>query len=636
LFIVTLVAGCGSGADPPTEDVAADETNAEKPFQLGDLLEPFDPPPFAELDKSAEWVDRPVVNFVEHLRAHLQAQGSPPISAEQALAMRNNSPADNAVMRAALGRLAPADGAGVDYDSVMVRKANSDLKSINPLLSSTIVDQSYEDLTGVALFRYDWNFDLFADAATVVSWQTSKDHLMDKIVLRDDLVWSDGKPLTAHDFAFTHRAIMTDAVIVPALRQGRDQLRWVHAYDEHTLVFFHQEALVTNTANMVYSTLPKHIYEETIPADPSLARSPEHSYLEDHPVVAGAYELTKRVRGQEFVLRRREEYSMRDGRQVRPKPYFKEIRFRIIEDDNTALLALKTGTVDESEITVEQAATQTDDAEFYDRNTKLTGVEWTRYYVCWNLEAPYFADKRVRQAMSHAIDYEELLNTVFYGIYPPARGPFHPDSWMFPKNRPEPYQQNLDKAEALLDAAGWTDSDGDGIRDKLINGRRMPFRFTLLTSQSVVGIATGILIKECLDQIGVICLPKPTEFTVLVQTARDRKFHAFLGAWVTGEDPDMMTNLWGTGQMRNYSNYSNPLVDELFVQARREFDREKRAAVYGRIHNILWDDQPYTWLVYRTSIYGFNKRLRGMNFSPRGPYNFGPGFKGIYAVEARP
>jgi peptide/nickel transport system substrate-binding protein len=634
LLAAGTFAGCVDGG---AEDAASTADKlAEKPFQLGDLLEPFDPPPLSELDANAEWIDQPVVDFVEHLRAHLAKQGSPHVSIEEALAMRNNSPADNKAICAALGQVAPADGSGVDYDDVMVRKANADLKTINPLLSSTSVDSDYQNLAGVWLFRYDWNFDVLGDANTIVSWQTSKDHLIDKVVLRDDLVWSDGKPVTAQDFAFTHQAIMTDAVIVPAKRQGPDQLRWVHAYDDHTLAFFHKEPLATNASNMAFPALPKHIYESTIPEDPSLSRSQRHSELEDHPVVGGAYELVRRIRGQEFLLRRREPFYMLEGKQVRPKPYFKEVLFRVFEDDNTALLALKSGAVDESELTAEQAATQTDDDDFYRRNTKVYGLEWTNFWICWNIEAPYFTDKRVRQAMSYALDYEELVNTIFYGLYEQARGTFHPTSWMFPHNGPEPYRQDLDKAESLLDAAGWVDSDGDGIRDKEINGRRMPFRFTLLTSQSVAGIATGILLKECLDQIGVACLPKPTEFTVLVQMGRERKFHAFMGAWLTGEDPDMQTNLWETGQMRNYSNYSNPRVDDLFVQARRELDREKRGALYGEIHNILWEDQPYTWLVYRNRDFGINKRLRGINFSPQGPYGVAPGFMSIYAAEVQP
>jgi peptide/nickel transport system substrate-binding protein len=638
-FFSCLVAACffaGCSGGEPEEAAAIADAPAETPFKLGDLLEPFAPPPLDEIERTADWIDRPVVDFLEHLRAHQAKQGSPPISIEKALAMRNNSPADNLAICAALGQLAPRDGAGVNYDSMMVRKANADLKTINPLLSSTSVDSDYQNLTGVWLFRYDWNFDVLGDTNTIVSWQTSKDHLIDKIVLRDDLVWSDGKPVSAHDFAFTHQAIMTDAVIVPAKRQGPDQLRWVHAYDDRTLVFFHKEPLATNASNMAFPALPKHIYERTIPEDPSLSRSERHSELEDRPLVGGAYELVRRIRGQEFLLRRREAFYTHDGKQVRPKPYFKEVLFRIFEDDNTALLALKSGAVDESELTAEQVATQTGDDDFYRRNTKVSGLEWTNYWICWNMQAPYFEDKRVRQAMSYALDYEELINTIFYGLYEQARGTFHPTSWMFPKNGPKPYRQDLDKAEALLDAAGWIDSDGDGIRDKEINGRRMPFRFTLLTSQSVAGVAMGILLKECLDQIGVVCLPKPTEFTVLVQMGRERKFHAFMGAWLTGEDPDMQTNLWETGQMRNYSNYSNPRVDELFVRARRELDREKRAALYGEIHNLLWEDQPYTWLVYRNRDYGFNKRLRGINFSPVGPFGFAPGFLSIYAAQAQP
>ena len=75
-------------------------------------------------------------------------------------------------------------------------------------------------------------------------------------------------------------------------------------------------------------------------------------------------------------------------------------------------------------------------------------------------------------------------NTICYGLYQPCQGPFHPTNWAFPKNPPEPYQQDLDKAEDLLDEAGWTDSDGDGIRDKEINGRIVPFEFTLNTYQT--------------------------------------------------------------------------------------------------------------------------------------------------------
>jgi peptide/nickel transport system substrate-binding protein len=75
-------------------------------------------------------------------------------------------------------------------------------------------------------------------------------------------------------------------------------------------------------------------------------------------------------------------------------------------------------------------------------------------------------------------------------------------------------------------------------------------------------------------------------------------------------------------------------VDELFEKGRREFDREKRAEIYGEIHNLLWAEQPYTWLFYRNAFYAFSKKLRGYNFSPTGPYDFDPGIKSLYKPVA--
>jgi peptide/nickel transport system substrate-binding protein len=238
--------------------------------------------------------------------------------------------------------------------------------------------------------------------------------------------------------------------------------------------------------------------------------------------------------------------------------------------------------------------------------------------------------------MSWAFDYDEFLKKITYGLYQPCRGTYHPTAWMFPKNGPEPYHQDLDKAEDLLDEAGWTDSDGDGIRDKEINGQRVPFVFSLLTYQTETGIQCATLMKECLAKIGITCNVKATEFTVLVDSTQKRNFDAAMGGWGAGTDPDLTRNLYATGEARNYAGYSNKRVDELFKQGAREFDREKRAAIYGEIHNILWEDQPLTWLFYRNAFYGFSKKARGYNFSPRGPFDFSPGFESVYKAAASP
>jgi peptide/nickel transport system substrate-binding protein len=653
LLLVTLlafVAGCSSekrpadsGSKEPATTAATTADSAaepDEPFVLGDLVEPYNPPTLAELDKTADWQDRPVLDGMDNLRSQQDAEQPPPIPVAKALALRNTSDVENEQILNALGRVAPADGKGIDYDATFVRHVGGDLKSTNPMLQSSITEAEYQAMTGFnggSMIRYDRELNYFAPASTIASWQTSKNHLLNKIVLRDDITWSDGKPITAYDVEFSYKVIMSSAVPILALRQGVDQFRWVQAYDDQTFVVFHKEAFATNDDTLAnLAIIPKHIYENSIAEDPTLARSEYHTRLEDHPVVAGPYELTKRVRNQEFVVRRRESYYMHDGKQVRPKPHFKEIRTKAIEDFNTALLALKAGHIEEMYLRPEHWFTQANDADFYRYNTKVHAEEWTEFHFVWNEKTPYFSDRRVREAMSWAYDYKELLNTICRGLYQPAQGPLHPSSLGFPQNAPQPYHQDLDKAEDLLDEAGWTDSDGDGIRDKMINGRLVPFEFSLLTYQTETGLQASVLLKESLEKIGVVCNVKPTEFTVLVDATQNRTFEAAMGGWSAGTDPDTTANIFASGESRNYANYSNPHVDELYEQGRREFDRDKRAAIYGEIHNILWQDQVYTWLFYRNSFYAYNKKLRGYNFSPTGPYLYGPGMMSLFKPTAAP
>lgn len=643
IVVAALLVGCPGGAKDSQTDSGGPE---EKQFETaageggtadGDdkkpevLLEPFDPPSLAELDARAEWEDQPIVDTLDLMRKK-QAQEKPLATVAEALSLRNTSRDANEKILSALGRVA-TDDSQVDYDAAWNRHYRGDLKTSNPILASSVVDFDITGLTGLALFNFDWNMEMAGEADTIVSWKSSKDRLFDKVVLRDDLTWSDGKPVTAHDVVFTFQTIMNPNVPVPAVRSGTDKLRWVHAYDDHTVVFFHKDSLATNVQNMLFPIIPKHVYEESVKEDPTLDQSDYHVKMEADPVCAGAYTITKRIRAQEIVLTRREGWYMHNGKAVRQKPYFREVRFRIIEDPNIALLAVKNGEIDEMELSADQWMTQTGDDAFYRLNTKVSGVEWTNFHFVWNQKTPFFSDIRVRKAMSYAFNHKEMLETLNYGLYEPSAGIFYPGSWLAPEKPAAPYTQDLDKAEQLLDEAGWGDHDDDGIRDKQIDGKLERFEFSVLCINVPERIKLCTLLKENLAQIGILCNVRPVDFPTLQDKLQKHDFQAAFGGWGTGADPDTSENIWGTGQERNYGFYSNKEVDNLFEQGRREFDRKKRGRIYARIHELVYADQPYTWLYFRNSFYAFSKQLRGYNFSPRGPYHYGPGYGSIYKVK---
>lgn len=621
--------------------VGSSNATGEDEFQLGDLIEPFDAPTLEELEAKVEWEDSPVRDPLKLLRER-QADEPKLATVEEALELKNNSAEDNAKILSALGRVHVApqgefygSNPKVNWDASFIRHAWMDITSSNPILTNSVTDSEINSLTAFGLFTYDWNMIPFANADTVAKWQTSKDRMYDKVVMRDDLTWTDGKPITAHDVVFSYKLIMTQSVPVPAMRSGTDQLLGVKAYDDHTLVYFHKEAAATNVWNLNFSVLPKHIYEETVPLDPTLTQLPAHVKLEDNPVSGGPYIIKKRSRGQEIVLERREEWYMHDGKQVRDKPFFKNVRFKILPDISVALLALKRGDIDEFKLSPMQWKTQTNGRDFYRYNTKTQSEQWLTWSFQWNLKTPFFDDPRVRLAMGYAFDHDELLNSLRFGLDLPGIGTFHPGSPWCPEPPPQPMKQDLHRALELLREAGWEDTDGDQVLDKEIvledgTKTRVPFEFTILCRSQQWRIDVCNLLRENLARIGVKCHVRPLEATVQMSKQLNHNFHANFGGWGTGADPDTSENIFGSGQGRNFGEYSNKEVDRLFAAGKKEFDFEKRREIYAQIHQIMWDDQVYTWLFHESAFYAFNKRLRGYTFSPRGPYSFGPGFSSIY------
>ncbi len=603
-------------------------------FKLGDLVPPFTAPSLEEIEKNAQWVDLPVIDSIELLKEKYWKDKPAPLALPEALKLRNTTPQTNEQILNSLGRL-PTSDKQINWNASISRHTAADVKSTNPLLASSTIEFDVGGLIGFGIFSFDWQMKPFAAKDAVVSWQTSKDRMFDKIVLRDDLTWSDGKPITAHDVEFSFLAIMTKSVPASAQRSGTDKLKYVKAYDDRTVIYFHQQPLATNAWNVNFSVVPKHVYEKSIAKDPTLQESAEHVALERKPVVGGAYEIVSRTRDQEIVLERRESYYMHKGKQVRDKPYFKTIRYKVLADSSVALLGLKAGDIDELQLTPDLWKTQTGGNDFYQRNTKVYAVEWVEYHFLWNCSLPQFSDKRVRQALSLAFDHEELIKTLRFGIDQPSKGMFNAASQWSPPNFKAGFQKrNQEKAEELLEAAGWGESGDDGIRVKTINGKKTRFEFQLQTSNRPDRIAICNLLKQNLGEIGIEVNVRPLEFTVLTDNLLKHNFQAAFGGWGTGTDPDTTENIFGTNKDRNYGLFSNKAIDKLYEEGRKEFDPEKRLAIYRKIHELLYEDQPYMWLYYQNAYYGFNKQLRGYVFSPRGPFHYGPGFSSIWRAAA--
>lgn len=222
-------------------------------------------------------------------------------------------------------------------------------------------------------------------------------------------------------------------------------------------------------------------------------------------------------------------------------------------------------------------------------------------YIGWNEARPLFNSKKVRQALTLSIDRERIIRQNLNGMGLQITGPFFPYSPSYdPSLKPYPY--NPQKAKQLLREEGWTDTDGDGIIDKMIEGNKIPFVFTLTyyvknpTTKSICEY-----VATALKEVGIICNLNGVDMADLSKVFEGKDFDALFLGWALGTPPEDPKQLWdSSGAKQNGSSnaigFANEEVDAIIAQLEYEQDIEKRNALYHRFDAIIYDEAPYTFL----------------------------------------
>jgi peptide/nickel transport system substrate-binding protein len=305
------------------------------------------------------------------------------------------------------------------------------------------------------------------------------------------------------------------------------------------------------------------------------------------------------------------------------KPYLRRVVYRIIPDSSTQFLELQSGGLDFMGLTPIQFSTQTDTPAFRRNFNKYRYLGFGYSYLGYNLRKPLFQDVRVRQAIAHAIDKQELIDGVLLGLGKPATGPYKPDSWVYnPDVKSYPYDPAA--ARALLDAAGWQDPGGNGVRQK--GGQKLAF--TIVTNQgNDLRAKTAEIVQRRLKEVGIDVQIRIVEWaTFLKEFIFTGNFDATILGWTGGPEPDQY-NIWHSSKTGprelNFIHYRNAEVDELLERGRRTFDQAERQRLYARFQDILAEEQPYTFLYIPEALPAVARRFRGIDPAPAGiTYNF--------------
>lgn len=490
------------------------------------------------------------------------------------------------------------------YGDILIDSSIGDANILNPIL---LTDASSADIAGLVfngLVKYDKDIKITGDLAK--SWKISDKGLVIVFYLREGVKWHDGVEFTADDVKFTYDKLVDPSTKTP-YSSSYTLIKKVEVLDKYTLRVTYKRPFAPALESWGMGILPKHLLDKVDINNTGFNRN---------PIGTGPYIFKKWKTAEKIALEANNDYF--EGR-----PYISKYIYRIIPDQSVQFLELKSGGIDMMGLTPDIYKNQADTTWFNSRFNKYRYPAFSYTYLGYNLLNPLFKDKKVRIAISHAINKKEIIDGVLQGFGVECTGPFPPASWAYNKEI-EGYEYSPEKAKKLLENAGWKDDNGDGILEK--NGK--PFEFLLMTNQGNKSREMcATIIQQQLKRVGIKVKIRIIAWSAFISEYIDKKkFDAVILGWSLGRDPDCF-DIWHSSKTEekqyNFVSYKNPVLDKLLVEGRETFDIEKRKAIYHKVHEILAGDVPYTFLYVPDSLVAIHNRIHGIKVEPIGiSYNF--------------
>ncbi|HKY07708.1 MAG TPA: peptide-binding protein [Candidatus Binatia bacterium] len=515
----------------------------------------------------------------------------------------------------------------------------SDPEQLNPLTSN--------DAAASALLQYIFQSLLTRDPKTLEMQPLlaaarptiSADKLTYTFSIRRDAHFQDGRPITGADVLFSIKAIKHPLVNAPFLRVYFNSVVDARLVDDFTIEFKIKEPYFLNESVLGgIDVLPRHYYDPdnlltdvsiTDLGGPAERLSPQAKEFAEqfnknyarNPMGSGPYKFALWKTGREIELVRDENY-WGYGKEGVDQPYIDRHRYRIINNLDAALVRLKSGGLDEMSLTPIQHVRGTNSDRFKRDFQKYEYFAPNYSYIGWNNNHRIFRDKTVRKAMTLFTNRDQMIKAILFGLGEVVEGPIYFFRPEYDKSLPR-YPYDPAKALELLRQAGWSDSDGDGVLDKVIDGEKTPFRFEIkINSGNTTRKSVALVLQDELRGHGIEASVREIDWTIFLSDVKARKFDAVILGWAMSVSEPDAYQVWHSSQSANHGSnhisYKNARVDEILEQYRREFDPQKRIELYREFQRILSDEQPYTFLFVGKSVIAAQRRIHGIEVYPGG------------------
>ena len=475
-------------------------------------------------------------------------------------------------------------------DDRLVIAIESNPVTLDPRFATDAYSERIAHLLYGSLVRVDAAFQVAPELAE--RWE-QPDPLTYRFLLRRGVRFHDGRELTAEDVRYTFASILDPATASPhrAIYDMIDRITVRGPYEiEFHLTAPHAPFLV----NMVRGIVPAHLAQA---AGRDFGR---------RPVGSGPFRLMRWAPDERVELAAFADYYA-------GAPKIPGIIIKIVPDETIRLLEAQKGNLDlvQNALPIETLPLLEADGRF----RVLEAPSTTYTYLGLNLRDARLADRRVRQALAHAIDRPTIIRELLRGRATEATGLLAPGHWAYePAVARYPYDPG--RARALLDAAGLADPDGDGPKFRT--------SFSFKTSQNEQARRIAEVMQQQLAGVGVEMTIRSYEWGTFYADIKSGNFELYTLSWVGIVEPDIYYEVFHSASMppagSNRGGYRNPAVDRLAERGRLTADPIERRGIYAELQRIVAEDLPYVSLWYPNNVVMLKRRVEDFVPSPSGDW----------------
>jgi peptide/nickel transport system substrate-binding protein len=490
----------------------------------------------------------------------------------------------------------PASSAQPASEAILRVGWSSEPDTMNPLTTYSTEAQEIIALIYDHLISYDLNFKPQPGLATDYSY--SEDGLTITFNLRQGVKWHDGEPFTSEDVAFTYNLIKDNELGEYA--QWLTHMVSATAKDENTFVLTFDLPQAFNPA-LAIPILPAHIWS-------SMSAEDIEAFANDQPVGSGPYKFVEWQVGSLLTLSRNADFWGE-------RPAADKIVYVLYGNEDVMAQALKSGDID---IITEVPPTIWDGLTNVENIKTVSLPSFSFHHIGINVSDkpdspgnPLLLDKSIRQALSYAVDRNQLVQVALAGHGRPGDSilPIGLTDWYLPIPADKQMNANPEKAKQLLDQAGYKDSNGDGVREDA-SGNPLEFRLIAIETTSV-DVRAAQLFRDAAAEVGIkLDLQTLDENTLgeLVYNVDNPDWDIFVWGWDSSvPDPNYMLGVPLCSQIGGNNDifYCNPAYDELYDQQAATLDFDQRKAIVDQMQQMFYADAAYLVMWYQDKLQAY-------------------------------